>query len=272
MNQVDFEYSEIIRLLLSAEKRGDRTGTGTRSVFHYASSYDLQYQFPILSLKKLHWKSIVHELLWFVSGNSNVRYLQQNGVRIWDEWADENGDLGPVYGRQWRSWQGADGKQHDQLRDVLQRIKSEPESRRLIISAWNVSDIETMALPPCHCLFQFYVRSGKYLDCQLYQRSGDAFLGVPFNIASYALLTCMIAQVSGLKPGRLYHVFGDLHLYQNHEAQAREILSRAEQPNYESNPTLRLNPNIDSLFDFTADDIQLDGYAPMPAIKADVSI
>ena len=245
----------------------DRTGTGTRSVFGYQMRFPLAEGFPLVTTKKLHLRSIVYELLWFLRGDSNVRYLRDNGVTIWDEWARADGELGPVYGVQWRSWPTPDGGHIDQMTQVLQQIKSNPDSRRLIVSAWNVSDIPQMALPPCHLLFQFYVADGK-LSCQLYQRSADVFLGVPFNIASYALLTLMVAQVCGLRPGEFVHTFGDTHLYLNHLEQAREQLRREPRPL----PVMRLNPEIRDLFAFRYQDFVLEGYDPHPAIKAPVAV
>lgn len=247
--------------------RGDRTGTGTRSVFGHQMRFDLSQGFPVLTTKKLHLKSIIHELLWFLAGDTNIKYLKENGVRIWDEWADEKGDLGPVYGHQWRSWPTPDGRQVDQIGQLLDQIKNTPESRRLIISAWNVADVDKMALPPCHCLFQFYVADGK-LSCQLYQRSADLFLGVPFNIASYALLTMMVAQVTGLKPGDFVHTFGDAHLYHNHMDQVEEQLTR--QPR--SLPWMRINPDVTDLFKFRFEDFELTDYDPHPHISAPVAV
>ena len=255
------------RILSDGAVKGDRTGTGTRSVFGHQMRFDLADGFPLLTTKKLHVKSIIHELLWFLNGDSNIRYLQENGVRIWDEWADENGDLGPVYGHQWRSWPGHDGKGIDQISWLMREIKENPNSRRLIVSAWNVADVDCMALPPCHCLFQFYVADGK-LSCQLYQRSADVFLGVPFNIASYALLAIMVARVSGYAPGEFIHTFGDAHLYSNHLVQAHEQLSRAPR----SLPRIDLNPDVHSIFDFTYGDFELHDYDPHPHIKAEVSV
>jgi len=247
--------------------KGDRTGTGTMSVFGRQLRFDLADGFPLLTTKKLHVKSIIHELLWFLSGETNIAYLKRNGVRIWDEWADAQGDLGPVYGKQWRAWTTADGRAIDQMQWVSDEIRRNPDSRRLIVSAWNVGEIEAMALPPCHCLFQFYVAGGR-LSCQLYQRSGDLFLGVPFNIASYALLTLMMAQVTGLVPGDFVHSFGDVHLYRNHLDQADEQLAR--QPR--ALPEMRLNPARRSLFDFAYEDFELVGYEPHPHIKAPVAV
>ncbi len=247
--------------------KSDRTGTGTRSVFGYQMRFDLATGFPLVTTKRVHTRSIVHELLWFMRGETNTRYLNENGVTIWDEWADERGELGPVYGKQWRSWQGASGETIDQLADVVDTIKSNPDSRRLIVSAWNVADVPHMALPPCHLLFQFYVAQGR-LSCQLYQRSADVFLGVPFNIASYALLTTMIAQVTGLVPGEFIHTLGDAHLYDNHLEQAKLQLSRDPRPL----PRIELNESVTSLFDFKYDDVTLLGYEPHPAIKAPVAV
>jgi len=247
--------------------RGDRTGTGTRSVFGHQLRFDLGKGFPLVTTKKVHLKSIIHELLWFLQGDSNVAYLQQNGVRIWNEWADEQGDLGPVYGVQWRSWRGADGQTIDQISQVVEQIKKSPHSRRHIVSAWNVADVPNMALPPCHALFQFYVADGK-LSCQLYQRSADLFLGVPFNIASYALLTLMIAQVTSLKPGDFVHTFGDAHIYHNHFEQVKLQLSREPR----TLPEMHLNPRVQSIFDFTYGDFELTGYEPHPTIKAPIAV
>jgi thymidylate synthase len=260
-------YLDLLAEALNAgAAKGDRTGTGVKSLFGRQIRFDLQKGFPLVTTKRLHLKSIVHELIWFLQGDTNVAYLQANGVRIWDEWADEKGDLGPVYGRQWRGWQGADGCVHDQIAWLLKEIKRNPNSRRLIVSAWNVGEIDRMKLAPCHCLFQFYVVDGR-LSCQLYQRSADLFLGVPFNIASYALLTHLIAQASGLEAGEFVHTFGDAHLYLNHIDQAREQLTRAPRPL----PRLRLNP-APSLFDFKYEDVAFEGYDPWPAIKAPVAV
>lgn len=262
------QYLDLLRYILAhGVVKADRTGTGTRSVFGYQMRFNLADGFPLLTTKKLHVKSIIHELLWFIRGESNVRSLQQVGVHIWDEWADEDGNLGPVYGAQWRSWPTADGRTVDQLAWVLEEIKRNPDSRRLIVSAWNVGELEKMALPPCHVLFQFYVADGR-LSCQLYQRSVDVFLGLPFNIASYALLTMMVAQVSGLAPGEFIHTSGDAHLYLNHLAQAELQLTRTPRPL----PQMRLNPAVRSLFDFRYEDFQLVGYDPHPHIKAEVSV
>ncbi|HEX7010770.1 MAG TPA: thymidylate synthase [Phycisphaeraceae bacterium] len=247
--------------------KSDRTGTGTLSLFGHQMRFDLADGFPLLTTKKLHLRSIIHELLWFLRGDTNIGYLHEHGVTIWDEWADEQGDLGPIYGKQWRSWPAPDSGSIDQISQVIDQIRTNPDSRRLIVSAWNVGQLEQMALPPCHVLFQFYVADGR-LSCQLYQRSADLFLGVPFNIASYALLTMMVAQVTGLEPGQFIHTFGDVHLYQNHLDQAREQLSRQPRPL----PTMRLNPRVTSIFDFTYDDFTLEGYEPHPPIKAPVAV
>ncbi|AST96846.1 thymidylate synthase [Shouchella clausii] len=254
-------------VLQNGSPKSDRTGTGTISVFGYQMRFDLEKGFPIVTTKKLHMRSIIHELLWFLKGDTNIRYLQENGVRIWNEWADENGDLGPVYGKQWRSWEGANGKTVDQITEVVEQIKMNPNSRRLIVNAWNVAEIEEMALAPCHCLFQFYVNDGK-LSCQLYQRSADIFLGVPFNISSYALLTMMIAQVCRLKPGEFIHTFGDAHLYSNHIEQTKLQLTRKPK----QLPTMHINPEVTDLFAFTYDDFELKHYDPHPHIKAEVSV
>jgi thymidylate synthase len=255
------------RVLHEGAAKSDRTGTGTRSLFGHQLRFDLAEGFPLVTTKKLHLKSIVHELLWFIAGDTNVRYLRENGVTIWDEWADEAGELGPVYGRQWRSWRKPDGGTIDQIRWVLDEIRRNPDSRRLVVSAWNPAELDQMALAPCHCLFQFYVAEGR-LSCQLYQRSADVFLGVPFNIASYALLTAMVAQVTGYKPGEFVHSFGDVHLYANHVEQAREQLSRQPRPL----PVLKLNPSVTSLFDFRFEDVAIEGYDPHPAIRAPVAV
>jgi len=254
-------------VLSHGTKKSDRTGTGTLSVFGAQLRFDLNAGFPLLTTKKVHLKSILHELLWFLKGETNTRYLKEHGVSIWDEWADAKGDLGPVYGYQWRSWPAPDGRHIDQIGQVLEQIRKNPDSRRMIVSAWNVADLDKMALMPCHAFFQFYVAGGR-LSCQLYQRSADIFLGVPFNIASYAALTMMIAQVSGLKLGDFVHTFGDTHLYMNHLEQAREQLSR--QPR--KLPTLRLNPAVKNLFDFKFEDFTLENYDPHPAIKAPVAV
>ena len=247
--------------------RPDRTGTGTRSIFGHQMRFDLSEGFPALTNKKLHFKSIIHELLWFLKGDTNIKYLQENGVKIWDEWADKNGELGPVYGAQWRRWKTADGKEIDQIQQILDLIQNDPKSRRIILSAWNVAEIPKMALPPCHCLFQFYIADGK-LSCQLYQRSADVFLGVPFNIASYALLTMMMAQVTGLQPGTFVHTLGDTHIYANHFEQVREQLSRSPR----ALPPMKLNPEIKSLFGFKHEDFTLENYDPHPAIKAPIAV
>jgi len=254
-------------IIENGNTKNDRTGTGTISVFGYQTRFDLADGFPMVTTKKLHLKSIVHELLWFLNGDTNVKYLQDNGVRIWNEWADENGDLGPVYGKQWRSWETRDGEVIDQISQVVDLIKNNPDSRRIIVNAWNVGDLPKMALSPCHCLFQFYVADGR-LSCQLYQRSADVFLGVPFNIASYALLTMMLAQVCGLKPGTFVHTFGDAHLYSNHLDQAREQLSRTPR----NLPTIKINPEVNSIFDFKFEDFELLDYQPYPHIPAPVSV
>lgn len=248
-------------------EKSDRTGTGTRSVFGYQMRFNLEDGFPLVTTKKLHLKSIVHELLWFLTGDTNIRYLKENGVSIWDEWADENGDLGPVYGYQWRSWPTHDGRHIDQIANVVQMIRNNPDSRRLIVSAWNPALVDEMALPPCHSLFQFYVAGGR-LSCQLYQRSADIFLGVPFNIASYALLTMMVAQVCGLKPGDFVHTLGDAHLYSNHLDQARLQLEREPRPL----PRMLINPDVHDLFQFKFEDFQLEGYDPHTHIKAPVAV
>jgi thymidylate synthase len=262
------QYHELMERILAdgAEKR-DRTGTGTLSVFGHQMRFDLADGFPLITTKKLHVKSIVHELLWFLAGDTNVKYLNQHGVKIWDEWADQNGDLGPVYGRQWRSWPGPGGAAIDQIADVVAAIRRSPDSRRLIVTAWNPAEVDQMALPPCHCLFQFYVAQGR-LSCQLYQRSADVFLGVPFNIASYALLTLMMAQVTGLDPGEFVHTFGDAHLYLNHIEQARLQLARPPRPL----PRVVLNPAVGDLFAFRYEDVTLEGYDPHPHIKAKVAV
>ncbi len=254
-------------VLTNGAKKSDRTGTGTLSVFGAQLRFDLAAGFPLLTTKKVHLKSIIHELLWFLKGDTNIQYLKDNGVGIWDEWADKEGNLGPVYGYQWRSWPAADGRHIDQISQVLEQIRKNPDSRRMIVSAWNVGDLDKMALMPCHAFFQFYVAGGR-LSCQLYQRSADIFLGVPFNIASYALLTMMVAQVCGLKPGDFVHTFGDTHLYMNHLEQAREQLSRAPR----TIPAMRLNPAVKNLFDFTYADFALENYDPHPAIKAPIAV
>lgn len=262
------QYHQLLQYILdTGVEKSDRTGTGTISVFGYQMRFRLSDGFPLVTTKKLHLKSIIHELLWFLKGDTNIAYLKENGVGIWDEWADENGDLGPVYGHQWRSWMGADGQVYDQIKDVLHQIRTNPDSRRMIVNAWNVADLPKMALSPCHALFQFYVANGK-LSCQLYQRSADVFLGVPFNIASYALLTMMMAQVCGLQPGEFIHTFGDVHLYSNHIEQAKLQLSRVPYPL----PTMILNPEVKDLFDFKFEDFTLDNYQSHPHIKAPVAI
>ena len=261
-------YLDLIRHVRThGVRKTDRTGTGTISVFGYQMRFDLAAGFPLVTTKRLHVKSIIHELLWFLKGDTNVRYLRENGVTIWDEWADANGELGPVYGAQWRSWPASDGRRIDQISQVIEQIKNAPDSRRLIVSAWNVTEIEHMALPPCHVLFQFYVAEG-CLSCQLYQRSADIFLGVPFNIASYALLTLMIAQVTGLKPGEFIHTLGDAHLYSNHLEQAALQLQRTPRPL----PRIHLNPEVKSLFNFHYDDFELLNYDPHPGIRAPVAV
>ncbi|MBI3519622.1 MAG: thymidylate synthase [Bacteroidetes bacterium] len=262
------QYHDLMRHVLEhGVKKEDRTGTGTVSVFGYQMRYNLAEGFPLLTTKKLHTKSIIHELLWFLKGDTNIKYLKDNGVRIWDEWADEQGNLGPVYGYQWRSWPTPDGRHIDQISQVVDMIKKNPDSRRLIVSAWNVADINNMKLPPCHAFFQFYVANGK-LSCQLYQRSADIFLGVPFNIASYAILTMMIAQVCDLQLGDFVHTLGDAHLYSNHIEQAKLQLTRDFRPL----PTMRINPDVKSIFDFTIEDFTLENYDPHPHIKAEVAV
>lgn len=261
-------YHDLLhRILDEGAQKSDRTGTGTISVFGHLMRFDLAQGFPLVTTKKVHLKSVVHELLWFLQGDTNVAYLKENGVSIWDEWADEAGDLGPVYGKQWRSWAAPDGRVIDQVAWVQDEIRRNPDSRRLIVSAWNPADLDRMALAPCHCLFQFYVADGR-LSCQLYQRSADAFLGVPFNIASYALLTVMMAQATGLEPGDFVHSFGDLHLYTNHLEQARLQLTREPR----ALPTVVLNPKVTSVFDFRYEDILVEGYDPAPAIRAPVAV
>jgi len=262
------QYLQLIQHILDqGVEKTDRTGTGTRSVFGYQMRFDLRNSFPLVTTKKIHFKSVIHELIWFLSGDTNIGYLQDNGVRIWNEWADENGDLGPVYGSQWRSWLGADGETVDQISNVVEQIKTNPDSRRLIVSAWNVAEIPKMKLPPCHAFFQFYVADGE-LSCQLYQRSADVFLGVPFNIASYAALTMMMAQVTGLRPGEFVHTLGDAHLYSNHMTQVELQLTRDPK----SLPTLKMNPDVDSIFDFKFEDFELHGYDPHPLIKGAVAV
>ena len=262
------QYLDLMRRVLDdGVRKGDRTGTGILSIFGHQMRFDLAEGFPLVTTKKVHLKSIVHELLWFLSGDTNIRYLKDNGVRIWDEWADAEGNLGPIYGSQWRSWPAADGGSIDQIKTVVEQIRRTPDSRRLMVTAWNPADIGKQALPPCHCLFQFYVADGR-LSCQLYQRSGDVFLGVPFNIASYALLTMMVAQVTGLKPGEFIHTLGDAHLYLNHLEQARLQLTRTPLPL----PKMRVNPEVNSIFDFVYDDFVLQDYDPHPHIKAEVAV
>jgi thymidylate synthase len=261
-------YLDLMRHVLEhGARKDDRTGTGTLSVFGYQMRFDLERGFPLLTTKKVHLKSVVHELLWFLQGSTNVKYLRENGVTIWDEWAAPDGELGPVYGYQWRSWPAPDGRHIDQVSEVLAQIRRNPDSRRLIVSAWNVADIPRMALAPCHAFFQFYVAEGR-LSCQIYQRSADIFLGVPFNIASYALLTLMVAQVTGLKPGELVHTLGDAHLYLNHLEQAREQLARTPR----ALPVMRLNPEVKDLFAFRYEDFTLEGYDPAPAIRAPIAV
>jgi thymidylate synthase len=262
------QYHDLMQHVLDkGATKTDRTGTGTISVFGYQMRFDLQEGFPLLTTKKLHLKSIIHELLWFLKGDTNIKYLTENGVRIWDEWADENGNLGPVYGSQWRSWPAADGRHIDQITQVVNQIKNNPDSRRMIVSAWNVGEIDKMKLPPCHAFFQFYVADGK-LSCQLYQRSADIFLGVPFNIASYAILTMMVAQVCDLKPGEFIHTLGDAHLYSNHLEQAKLQLTR----DFRKLPTMKINPEVKDIFGFKFEDFVLEGYDPHPHIKAEVAV
>lgn len=262
------QYLDLLeRILTEGARKDDRTGTGTLSVFGHQMRFDMEEGFPLLTTKKLHLKSIIHELLWFLRGDTNVRYLQENGVRIWNEWADEEGELGPVYGHQWRSWPDYQGGAIDQIARVVEQIRRSPDSRRMLVSAWNVAEVDQMALPPCHCLFQFYVADGR-LSLQLYQRSADTFLGVPFNIASYALLLQMMAQVTGLRAGHFVHTTGDTHLYLNHLEQARLQLTRTPRPL----PTMRINPDVKSIFDFKYEDFQLENYDPWPHIKGEVSV
>ncbi len=266
--QSGFVYEDFLRHVLShGDRKTDRTGTGTVSVFGGQLRFDLQKGFPLITTKKVHLKSIIYELLWFLKGETNTAYLKENGVSIWDEWADENGNLGPVYGKQWRSWEAKDGTVIDQISEAIELIKHSPDSRRIIVNAWNVGEIKQMALMPCHTMFQFYVANGK-LSCQLYQRSADLFLGVPFNIASYALLTMMMAQVCGLQAGDFVHTFGDAHIYNNHMDQVNLQLSREARPY----PTMKINPDVSSIFDFTFEDFTLEGYDPHPGIKAPVAI
>ena len=262
------QYLQLLQYIMDkGVSKTDRTGTGTTSCFGYQFRFDLQEGFPLVTTKKLHLKSIIYELLWFLKGDTNTAWLKEHGVSIWDEWADENGELGPVYGKQWRSWAGANGKVYDQITDTIQQIKTNPDSRRMIVSAWNVAELPEMALMPCHSLFQFYVANGR-LSCQLYQRSADVFLGVPFNIASYALLTMMIAQVCDLAPGDFVHTFGDVHLYNNHQEQAKLQLSRTPYPL----PVMKLNPAVKNIFDFVYEDFTLENYQHHPAIKAPVAV
>ena len=262
------QYHDLLeRILSDGAEKTDRTGTGTLSVFGHQMRFNLASGFPLVTTKKIHLKSIIHETLWFLSGDTNIKYLNDHGVSIWDEWADENGDLGPVYGSQWRSWPAPDGRHIDQISNLIEMIRKNPDSRRLIVSAWNPAEVDKMALPPCHCLFQFYVANGK-LSCQLYQRSADVFLGVPFNIASYALLTMMVAQVTGLKPGDFVHSLGDAHLYSNHMDQAKLQLTRLTRPL----PTMKINPDVKDIFSFRYEDFTLENYDPHPHIKAEVAV
>lgn len=261
-------YLDLLKYILeNGAKKSDRTGTGTISTFGYQMRFDLAAGFPLVTTKKIHTKSVIHELLWFLKGDTNIKYLKDNGVSIWDDWADANGDLGPVYGKQWRSWLGPDGQVVDQISNAVETLKKNPESRRIIVSAWNPAEIDKMKLAPCHCLFQFYVSEGK-LSCQLYQRSADVFLGVPFNIASYALLTLMMAQVTGLKPGEFVHSFGDVHIYLNHMEQVKLQLSREPKPL----PQMKINPAVKNIFDFKFEDFELLNYDPHPGIKAPVAV
>ena len=262
------QYLDLLSHVLEhGDKKEDRTGTGTISVFGYQMRFDLSEKFPLLTTKKVHLKSVIHELLWFLKGSTNIGYLKENGVSIWDEWADENGDLGPVYGSQWRSWQTSDGRTIDQISNLIENIKNNPDSRRLIVSAWNVGEVDKMKLPPCHCFFQFYIANDK-LSCQLYQRSADIFLGVPFNIASYALLTLMIAQVTNLAPGDFVHTLGDAHIYSNHIEQVKQQLSREAK----DLPIMKINPHIKDIFSFKYDDFEILNYDPHPLIKAPVAV
>ncbi|OQA57942.1 MAG: Thymidylate synthase [Candidatus Omnitrophica bacterium ADurb.Bin277] len=262
------QYLDLLRHILDhGHEKKDRTGTGTVSVFGYQMRFDLSEGFPLLTTKKVHMKSVTYELLWMLRGDTNIRFLKDNGVTIWDEWADANGDLGPVYGKQWRSWEAADGRRIDQITQAVEAIKENPDSRRIIVSAWNAGDLDQMALMPCHAFFQFYVAGGR-LSCQLYQRSADVFLGVPFNIASYSLLTMMMAQVTGLKPGEFIHTFGDVHIYSNHREQVNLQLSREPR----ALPRMKLNPEVSNLFEFKYEDFSLEGYDPHPAIKAPVAV
>lgn len=263
------EYLDLLeKILIFGRERGDRTGTGTISLFGERMGFNLQDGFPLVTTKRIHVDSVVYELLWFLRGDRNIEYLQENGVSIWDEWADEDGDVGPIYGKQWRSWPSGPSSWIDQIAEVIESIRTDPESRRHVVSAWNVSALDRMALPPCHLLFQFYVREGEYLDCQLYQRSGDMFLGVPFNIASYSLLASMIAQITGYEPGRFVHVLGDAHIYQNHVDQVKQQLDREPY----DRPALRLNPKIDDIDDFNRDDIRIVDYDHHPHIPAEVAV
>ena len=262
------QYLDLLNHVLEhGDKKEDRTGTGTISVFGYQMRFDLSEKFPLLTTKKVHLKSVIHELLWFLKGSTNIGYLKENGVSIWDEWADENGDLGPVYGSQWRSWQTSDGRAIDQISNLIENIKNNPDSRRLIVSAWNVGEVDKMKLPPCHCFFQFYVANDK-LSCQLYQRSADIFLGVPFNIASYALLTLMIAQVTNLSPGEFIHTLGDAHIYSNHIEQVKQQLCREAK----DLPIMKINPHVKDIFSFKYDDFEILNYDPHPLIKAPVAV
>lgn len=262
------QYLDLLEdIMANGHDKGDRTGTGTRSVFGRQTRFDLSQGFPLLTTKKLYLRGIIHELLWFLNGDTNTKYLVDNNVHIWDEWADENGDLGHIYGYQWRSWPTPDGRYIDQIKEIIDTIKNNPNSRRIIVSAWNVGELDKMALPPCHCLFQFYVADGK-LSCQLYQRSCDTFLGVPFNIASYALLTMMVAQVCDLEPGEFVHTYGDLHIYNNHFDQVKEQLSRTPR----ALPKMKINPEVKDIFSFKYEDFELVGYDPYPAIKAPISV
>lgn len=262
------QYEKLLKYVFEkGVSKSDRTGVGTKSIFGYQMRFDLREGFPLITTKKVHFKSVIYELLWFLRGETNIRYLKENGVTIWDEWADKNGELGPIYGYQWRNWPSPDGNHIDQIDQVVNQIKKSPNSRRLIVSAWNVADIEKMSLPACHCMFQFYVYN-ESLSCQMYQRSADLFLGVPFNIASYALLTMMVAQVCNLKPGEFIHSFGDTHIYNNHFEQVKIQLSRSPKPY----PSLHINPNVNSIFDFKYSDFKLEGYNPYPSIKAKIAV
>jgi thymidylate synthase len=262
------QYEKLLKYVFEhGVSKTDRTGVGTKSIFGYQMRFDLREGFPLITTKKVHFKSVVYELLWFLRGDTNIQYLKENGVKIWDEWADKNGELGPIYGYQWRNWPTPDGKHIDQIDQVIKQIKKSPDSRRLIVSAWNVADIEKMSLPSCHCMFQFYVYN-EHLSCQMYQRSADLFLGVPFNIASYALLTMMIAQVCNLKPGEFIHSLGDTHIYNNHFEQVKTQLSRTPKPY----PSIHINPAVNSIFDFKYSDFKLEGYNPYPSIKAKIAV